>query len=171
MIRGVKTSIIIALIPFALIACKKQEPEQQMPIKKAPAVQQPAVQNPEALDNSAGIASTIEVKRRNPFQSHIIVMKGVENGSQKPKGPLECCELNMFKLVAVVVSHNSYALIQAPDGKRYIVRHGDILGAREGKLVKIGDRGITVREFIRDEDGKVSSSADVELMLPDKGRK
>ena len=50
--------------------------------------------------------------------------------------------------------------------KRYIVREGDILGVREGRIVKIDGKGVTIRERLLDEDGKTASINDVELRMP-----
>lgn len=169
MSRSYKIFFIAALIPFLFTACKKAEETQQpFPIKKAPAQQPAEVKAPETTDLSAQADSTVDVKLRNPFQSHIVVMKGVE-GAKKIRGPLECCELSLFRLIAVVVGEqDGYALLQAPDGKRYVIRRGDVLGTREGKVVKIFSNGITVRELYRDEEGKVTKTEDTELKLPEK---
>lgn len=171
MARMLKTAAVIfltALLPLALLSCKKAEEPQQPPIKKAaPQPQQPAAVEP--VDKAAKIDSTIEAKLRNPFQSHIMAMKGVE-GPKKIKGPLECCELSLFRVVAVVYAapESSYALVHAPDGKRYVVKRGDTIGSREGRIVKINVRSITLREYTRDQDGNVVSTEDVDLRLPEK---
>ena len=86
---------------------------------------------------------------------------------KKVKGPLECCEAGSFKVIAVVTGlEKSSALVLAPDMKRYIVREGDILGVREGRIVKIDGKGITIREKMLDEDGKAATINDVELRMP-----
>ena len=80
---------------------------------------------------------------------------------------MECCELNLFRLVAVVLSpESSYALVESPDKKRYIVRRGDLIGAMAGKITRINAKSITVREYDRDVTGKVISTNDEELRLP-----
>lgn len=170
MSRTYRIFFIAALIPLLLTACKKaEEPQQPFPIKKAPAQQPAEVKAPETTDLSAQADSTVDVKLRNPFQSHIVVMKGVEGGPKKIRGPLECCELSLFRLVAVVVGgQDGYALLQAPDGKRYVIRRGDVIGTREGKVVKVFPKGIMVREQYRDEDGKVIKTEDTEIKLPEK---
>lgn len=166
MVKRFRILFAIALVPLLLISCKKEEQPQPVPVKKA----QPArpAQAPQTIDITAPAEPSIGLKQRNPFLSYLVLLKGVE-GAKKIKGPLECCELNQFKLVAVVVSsERSSALVQAPDSKRYIVKVGDIMGARDGRIVKIEDRSITVREYARDDAGKVTSSADIEIRLPEK---
>ncbi len=165
MIKRFLIFLILAILLFPLISCsKKEEVKGMAPVKKAKPVQ-PANAPAEAISMAAPVESTAEVKQRNPFQSYIVLMRATE-GSKKLKGPLECCELSLFKVQAIVVGpDNSFALVQAPDGKRYIVRRGDVLGAMGGKIIRIDAKSITVRE-INMQDGKVISSNDTELKLP-----
>lgn len=164
--KSLKIIFVAALAPFLLNACAKEAPPPPQPVKKAQAQPQPAQAKADTTDKTAGVDSTLDVKRRNPFQSHIVILKGTE-GPKKIRGPLECCELNQFRIIAVVISADgSYALVQAPDTKRYIVKHGDVMGAREGKVIGFDARGITVREYERDEAGKVVNTSDTELRLP-----
>ena len=164
--------IFTAIIALTLlVSCNKAEEPQQLPVKKpARAVSQ----KPSAgtADLTAGISGSAEgAKFRNPFQSHILLMKAVPGAVQKIKGPLECCELSSFKVMAAVVGvtdSEGFALIQAPDGKRYVVRRGDVMGPRDGKVTKIHSRGLVVREHMRDEDGKIKSTEDIELKLEKK---
>jgi Tfp pilus assembly protein PilP len=164
--------IFTAIIAFALlISCNKaEEPQQPLVKKPAKAVKQSPL--PESTDLTAGISGSVEsAKFRNPFQSHIILMKAVPGAPQKIRGPLECCELSVFRVLASVVGvsdSEGFSLIQAPDGKRYVVRRGDVIGAREGKVIKIHSKGMVVREHTRDEDGKIKSTEDIELRLEKK---
>jgi Tfp pilus assembly protein PilP len=73
-------------------------------------------------------------------------------------------------MAAVVSKDKSYALILAPDTKRYIVKKGDAIGTREGKITKIDISGITVREVERDARGEILSTPETELRLPEKER-
>lgn len=160
-----KILIVALFLPLLLLSCKgKEEPEPLKPLKPAKPAEAP-LPAPTA-DVTAGIEPT--APQRNPFLSYILLMKGRET-VQKIKGPLECCELGLFKLIAVVESHDSaFALVQTPDNKRYVVRLGDLIGAREGKIVKIAKRSLTVREVTRDENGQIASTMDVELKIPEK---
>lgn len=154
-----------------LISCGKTEEPAQSPVKQpAKAAKQKAAA--ETLDATAGLAGSFENARlRNPFQSHLVLMKASPDSPQKIKGPLECCELSIFKVMAAVVGVSDtegFALVQAPDGKRYVVRRGDVIGARDGKVVKIHSKGIIVREHTRDEDGKIKSTEDIDLKILEK---
>lgn len=165
-------TVIIALLlaPVFFTSCDKAEEPQQPPVKKpAAAVQKKAA---DSVDMTASLAGSAEgASLRNPFQSHIILMKAAPGAPAKIKGPLECCETNVFKLVAAAVGvrdSKGFALIQAPDGKRYVVRLGDAMGARDGKVIKINSKSITVREHTRDEDGSIKSTEDIELRILEK---
>lgn len=167
-------TVIAALLlaPVFFISCNKAEEPQQQPPVKMPAVAAKAQVSPETLDPNAGAAGSAEgASIRNPFQSHIMILKASSGAPAKIKGPLECCETNVFRLVAAVVGvgeGEGFALVQAPDGKRYVVRRGDSMGARDGKIIKINSKSIIVREHTRDDDGTIKSTEDIELRLLDK---
>lgn len=165
MSRIILTLIALSLVP-AITSCGKKDAADTG--TKAPAKKQAAVQAQAPIDISAPIATTIDVKFRNPFQSHLVISKGLETGT-KARGPLECCDLSTFQLLAVVVGDNDgYGLLRAQDGKRYIVRRGDSIGSNEGRVIKLTSRSILVREVQRDDEGKVKSTDDIPLLLPEK---
>lgn len=162
--KRLRILFISALAPFLLMSCGKPEEAPVTPVQKPKAV----VEKPAAAETAAKpdlSELTAGTRHRNPFASHIMLARGGE-GTKKIRGPLECCDVSSFKLVAVIsVPGKSSALVQAPDGKRYIVRNGDIIGPREGKIINIKDRSLTVREYVLDDAGKVVSSTDTDLVL------
>ncbi|MFQ5465920.1 MAG: pilus assembly protein PilP [Thermodesulfobacteriota bacterium] len=157
--------ILIALSASVLfLGCGREEPDMG-PIKRAPRPAQKPAAGPEAARQIVGQVAPLGAKQRNPFQNYILLTRGDEKAG-KIRGPLECCELELFKINGVVLAQDdSYALVQAPDGKRYIVRPGFVMGLREGKVIGIDTGGLTVREYVRDSRGKVISKNDVELKL------
>lgn len=169
MSRRLVIALLAAALSLSLSACKKEEPQPEQPVKMAPAKQAATLAAPAQLDASAKIEpSVVDASRhRNPFQSHILLLRGSGDGPKKIKGPLECCELTLFRVHAVMAAKDgAFALVQAPDSKRYVVRKGDVIGIKEGKVIKIDGRAITVREFTRDQDGKVLSTEDTEIKIP-----
>jgi len=163
--------ILTAIMALTLlVACNNAEEPVQPPIKKTPKAVQGAA--PGGLDMVAGISGSMEdAKLRNPFQSHIVLMKAAPGTAHKVRGPLECCEISAFKVMAAVVGvtdSEGFALVQAPDGKRYVVRRGDVMGVNEGRVSKISAKGIVIREHMKDEDGKIKSTEDIELRLLEK---
>lgn len=170
MTRRLTGFIALAIAGSFLVSCSNTEEQQVTQLKPIKTAQKQAA--PLAIDTSAGISGSFETARlRNPFQSHIMLMKPSENAPQKIKGPLECCEVAMFRLMAAVTGvkdSDAFALIQAPDSKRYVVRRGDVMGAREGKVVRITSNSLVVREQVRDQDGKVETTEDIEIKLLEK---
>jgi type IV pilus assembly protein PilP len=164
MVKRLHIFFLVAFLPFLLISCGSQEEQAVVPVKRPkPAAAAPVAQAEAQVELHE---LTPASKERNPFVSHIMLLKGART-AKKIKGPLECCEVDQFKLLAVIVAPtNSSALLQAPDGKRYIVKNGDVLGSREGRIIRIRSGSLTVRERMLDEAGKVVSTADVELALP-----
>lgn len=107
---------------------------------------------------------------RNPFKSYL-AEKAVD-GNERVRTPLECCNLNSFKILALISGiENSRALVLSPDGKRYEVRKGDLIGAREGRIFRITAKGIIVDEFVKDEVSGVKVKTRVELRLPGAAKK
>jgi len=154
----------VALLPLLLVACGSEDSETFVPRRAHPkqAGKKAAEELPPRLEYKK---ISLEKPRRNPFLSYIIVKKSREKKT-RIKGPLECCSLELFRVTAVVLSgDSSYALVQSPDGKRYIVRRGDLMGQRGGRIIKIDSSGIKVREYIRDDDGRVVSFKDRPLKI------
>ncbi len=154
----------IAVLPLVFSGCGGYEEPEQGAIKRSPAPK-PKPQAPAAKQEQV-LSSELAGRQRNPFQSHLLTMKG-KAARVKVKGPLECCELDLFRVQAMVdAGADSYALVLAPSGKRYLVKVGDVIGAREGRVTAIDFRGVTVREQVKTPDGTVLSSSDVVLGLP-----
>ena len=87
-------------------------------------------------------------------------------------GPLECCELGLFRLMAVISGiDNPRALIMAPDGQKYITKKGDIMGLRGGKITRIYKNKIVIEEKFKDPSGKKMVKELVEIKLPSEERK
>jgi len=166
---GLKKGILIALIPLAVAACGKKEEPAPAPVKKAAAPAATAPAEPAAVKKELELkAEELNAKFRNPFQSHIMLLRDTEI-SKKIKGPLECCDFDQFRIVAVITGHESgYALVEGPGSKRYVVKRGDAMGPRDGKVVNVTNNGLVVREYVRDEDGRIISSQDIEVKMPEK---
>lgn len=167
MIRSIRILVPVLAASLLLASCGSEPQEEWKPKRaKPPAAEQAPAEAP-APEKKAEVALPEEGRfLRNPFQSYIALKGGVER-PEKVRGPLECCDLSLFRLVAVVAGEeSSYALVQAPDGKRYIIKKGDLIGLREGRVVRIDTAGVMVREYTRDSEGKVVKTTDEMLTLP-----
>lgn len=163
-----KMMIAALCLPLLLASCGKEEVKQVEAPKQAAHPGKGQAASGQGIETAAALHVTAEHPSRNPFQSHIVLMKGAEAAVKKVvKGPLECCELSLFRLMAVVSSaENSFALVLSPDSKRYVIRRGDKIGSNEGKVVKIGNNRVIVREPNKDEKGNILSTTDTEMALP-----
>jgi Tfp pilus assembly protein PilP len=165
MAKTLKILLLTAFIPIFLVSCGS-EPEKEWKPKRAKTPAQAAPAPPPPSEPVTKAEKEPGKPKRNPFLSYIVLL-GDTGKPQKVRGPLECCELNLFRLVAVVKGKETgYALLQAPDNKRYIVRRGDVMGLKEGKIIRIDTRSITVREHTRNIEGKIISTSDEEISLP-----
>lgn len=107
---------------------------------------------------------------RNPFQSYIVPEVAKE---ERILGPLECCELSLFRLMAVISgTKRPRALIMAPDGEKYITKKGDVMGLRGGRITRIYSNKIVIEERFKDpREGKMIKEI-VEIKLPsEEGKK
>ena len=156
--------LLLAALALGLASCGSKETRPLRPRRARP---RPAAGKPAepALPTIEHKRINPEKPRRNPFLSYIIVRKGRE-AHKRIKGPLECCDLDLFRVMAVVLSKNgSYALVSAPDGKRYIVRRGDRMGLNGGRIIRIYSEGLKVREYARDDEGRIVSHRDRTLKI------
>lgn len=166
-----KRLLLILIVPLVVASCGGSAPEEEPKVKRAPRPKpKPAAEaRADQADEKAPEISP-DVKHRNPFLSYVVVRKGSQK-DKKIRGPLERYPLEVFRVIAVVAgdsTRDSYALVQAPDNKRYIVRTGDVMGNKEGRIVGINTGGITVKEVNRNFAGEVTSTTEQVLKLPSK---
>jgi Tfp pilus assembly protein PilP len=81
------------------------------------------------------------------------------------RGPLEKFDLGQLDLVAVVWrTDNAKALVMDPSGQSYIVGSGTRIGKNEGRVVRIGDNAMVVKETYVDHLGN-KSTKDIEMRI------
>jgi type IV pilus assembly protein PilP len=160
--------LVCLLLPLFLTSCGSEEPQEsvvQAPKAVPPVKPQPKGEEEKKPAVSEAVA-VVKKPERNPFQTFIV--KRVPTGPTRVKDPLECCEIRVFRVQAVITGiDNPRALVLAPDGKRYSVKKGDRMGTRDGKVIAIEGKSITVKELIRDADGKVVKTDNVVISLPE----
>lgn len=141
-LRSIAKYIIIFALPVFMLSCggddaansgslkataKMPVPKRAAPKKVAPKRAAPVVKKTSEDVHRTGL--------RNPFKSFISPKVAKD---ERVLGPLECCELGLFRLMAVISGNeNPRALVMAPDGQKYITKKGDIMGLRGGKITKI----------------------------------
>lgn len=148
---------------FAVSGCDEspKTPPTQPPASPKPAVAPAApatgsAQSGDAAKNISpeqlmqGVPYTATAKR-DPFAS--LAVKA--DLSKKPGvGSLESFEAGEFRLIAVLWdSTGPYASLTLPDGKSYTVRQGTKVGLYGGKVVKISQDSLIIREMVKNYKG------------------
>ncbi len=164
--RSRNFALILALILTltTVVACKKEPPrptaqkqaEKVQVAPKAAPVQTPAVKEEKAVETETYVYSP--KGRRDPFLSIIEASKRERESEKKKKTlkPSESYDVADIKVIAIARDRrNYYAMVQLPDKKYFTVKEGMTLGVHGGKVIKIDDGGVLVREFIKDYKGEV----------------
>ncbi len=177
--------ILILALPLLLISCgdkaadsgsvkataKMPKPKVSAAAMKAAAQKKAAAEKKAALEakRAMGTKDGHRTGLRNPFQSYIVpeVTK-----DERILGPLECCELGLFRLMAVISgTKRPRALVMAPDGEKYITKKGDVIGLRGGRITRIYSNKIVVEERFKDPLGGKMVKEIVEIKLPSEDSK
>jgi len=126
----------------------------------------------DVVDKDSGkvVVDTSVALNRNPFKSYLARDEVV--GAGRVRTPLECCNLQLFRIMAIISGiEDSRVRVVSPDGKRYDVRKGDLIGVRGGRVYAITPKGLIVDELVKDEKSGAMVRTRVELRLPGTGGK
>jgi len=149
--------VFIIFLIFLSGGCKK---EQTAVKKPAAEMVQPAQtsEQKQAAQETAVETETYQYDakgRRDPFLSL------VEKAKQKPvkkKGasPFESHEIEEMQVLAIAWNKDKrFALIMLPDKKTYTITEGMTLGLQGGKVQKITQDAVHIREFVKDYRGDI----------------
>jgi|YelNatPaOPRAMG01_1025707.scaffolds.fasta_scaffold198051_2 type IV pilus assembly protein PilP len=109
---------------------------------------------------------------RDPFRPFIKREEPI-----RPKGviesPLLQYELNQLKLVAIIVGGNEdRAMVEDSEGKGYIIRVGDYIGNRFGRVKQIRRDAVIIEEVYKDIVGRIRTKEIILYLHPqEKGEK
>ena len=151
--------------------CQQGSPPPQPPAAQQAAKEslKPATTPSPAVETKEGkkeeVASS-DIKKRNPFKPFLTDLK--EKKAVVPTTPLQKYELDQLKLVAVVWGVNgSVAMVEAPDGKGYSVKRGDLIGRRGGRVKRIEKNMVVVEEKFTEATGEgITNEFTIKLPLP-----
>ena len=134
--------------------------------RRAEKAAEPEIQDPEGLGALGGYDANFSydaADKRDPFRSFILDrLKEVQLG---PRAPLEQFELSQLDVVAVVWGPGKRrALIEDPSGRAYVVEEGTPIGKNEGRVIRIDDNSVVVRETYVDYLG-ARTSKDIEIRV------
>jgi type IV pilus assembly protein PilP len=119
----------------------------------APSVEEPAALADGGLGSGGGDYAYDPLGKRDPFRS--FVLDRLKELAAATKGPLEQFDLNQLNVLGVVWETNQRrALVADPSGQAYIVREGDPIGTNDGRVIRIDDNLMLVRETYVDHMGE-----------------
>lgn len=166
---------LLITVYFSLITvftgCQKEGAPPQPPAaevkKEAPKPEAVPIAG-EAKKEEKAPPKADEVKpQRNPFKTFIV--KSTDRPPVvTPKTPLQRYELEQLKLVAIIWGINSsIATLEAPDGKGYQIKKGDLVGSRDGRVKRIEKDRVIVEERFTEASGEVViNEFEIKLPLP-----
>ena len=103
--------------------------------------------------------------KRDPFRSFEWEQLKLELSDADMRGPLEQFDLNQLTVVGVVWNdHNARAMVQDPSGMSYIIGEGTRIGKNDGRVTKINDNLVVVRETYVDFLGE-ETTKEVEMRI------
>jgi type IV pilus assembly protein PilP len=119
---------------------------------------------PEATPEATPVAYHYDpTGKPDPFRSFLNALKRTETTAAST--PLERFDLSQLKLEGIVWGGNKpRALVKDPSGKAYIVAEGTAIGKNGGRVIKIGDNALVVKETYVDFLGKATTK-DIEMRL------
>ena len=162
-----KTAYFFLIILLIFCAgCKKEEPAVQKPeAQQVIPAQTPEEKNKSQEEKIAWETYQYDAKgKRDPFLS-LLAKERQKRVKKTGASPFESYEIDDMELLAIAWDKNkSYALMRFPDRKTYTVTEGMTLGLQGGKVQKITQDTVLIREFIKDYRGD-SKPRDVILKL------
>jgi type IV pilus assembly protein PilP len=166
------------LAVFLLVGCTGEQEELQQWMEQQRREVKPSVQPLSAPKkfNPQPYASTDGVE---PFSSQKLTVALKQEARQpnsllasefnRRKEPLEAFPLDSMTMVGSVVKNGrSYALLRV-DKLLYQVKTGDYLGQNYGKIIKISETDVSLREIVQDAAGEWIERPSA-LELQEKGR-
>lgn len=112
----------------------------------------------------------------DPFRPIEAVMPRAPEAEEKPETvpltPLQRMTLSQLKLKAVVMAgRNTRAMLEDSAGMGYIIKTGDLVGTREGRVMAIHQDRVEIKEFFKSYTGKKKARISVLRIKPIEGEK
>ncbi|MBI5286030.1 MAG: pilus assembly protein PilP [Deltaproteobacteria bacterium] len=170
---GSRFFVALLMVFASVTACKKAEPPQSpVPVVKKEAVKPPPAPPQEVKEAKVEEKKAEEVipqRKRNPFKPFVVKGVGGPIEVVEPKVPLQRFEMSQLKLVAIVWGIDPpVGMVEAPDGKGYIIKKGDLIGNRNGFVAKVDKDQVVVEERFKDYLGEMQVN-EIILKLPQPG--
>ena len=165
--RKSQTGTLVALTVAVVVALGTQGCGQgsTTPPASAPAPPPKAATKLPARDAGKGTQKVVyrydPANKPDPFRPFILLQKKAETAIS----PLQKYDLGQITLKAVVWGMDQpRAMVEDPTGKGYVIQIGTDIGKNSGKVIKIDDRQVLVRETYVDYTGR-ETTKDVALKI------
>lgn len=110
----------------------------------------------EEIDEEVARLKTVQAPFYSPLGKQDPFWPRESKDESKEKKLATDYELDSFHILGVFAGHTfSKAMVQAPDGAGFIMKEGDFLGNKGGKIFKIDVDSLVVREKIKGADDKI----------------
>lgn len=96
---------------------------------------------------------------------------GIQPDIDRPKEPLEAYPLESLKFVGVMLRKSAANAIILADGALYQVKVGNFMGQSFGKITKITDAEVTLKELVQDPSGDWTERESTLLLQAEEGKK
>ncbi len=153
-------AILIVSLMVTLGGCKKEQAPVKKPMaeKVKPAEVKKDMKEAEEAQKVVQEVYTYDSKgRRDPFLALVAISKEKPT-KRKGASPIESFSIEEISLLAIARGKEKhYALIMLPDRKNFTITEGMTLGLQGGKVEKITEDMVLIREYVRDYKGNIKA--------------
>lgn len=166
--------LIAVTLPVAIIGCDSGQqgnaPNNQVNKPKTASKPQPKPREKVVANATPEVRFVYDpAGKRDPFVSLVAVRKPIAE-KKEPLTPLQEYDLSQFRLIAAIIGKNNpQAMVEAPDGKPYILKKGVLIGKNNGVVVGIDSNKVVVEEKYYDFSGAVRKSVNTIEFPPKQG--
>ncbi len=144
----------------------KDPKEKKKPIKEE--VKADRIDNKDREGKGPAAYKYDPTNKTDPFKAFIVVEKELEEKEEekKPKTYLETLDISQLTVAAIVLSSKgNWALVRDSKGEGHPIKVGTPIGRRRGRVIRILDKEVVVREYRKDFRGREKVTY-ISLRLP-----
>lgn len=146
-------SITVFMAIISLAGCKENAPVAKPAPAKAALAGMPQGTETKGPKVEEEVFLYDKTGKRDPFVS--LIAKAQE-APKKGQTPLESYDVSAIKVLGIVWNNKGYhASIVLPDGKAYTINEGMTIGLHQGKIQKINNNSVVIKELIKDYRGEI----------------
>ena len=157
---------IVAIIFLGITTTQAREkvvfkdPKEKKKITKKKPIKEEAkadrIENKDRKGKGTAVYTYDPTNKADPFKSFIVVKEELEEKEEKkPKTYLETLDISQLTVAAIVLSSKgNWALVRDSKGDGHTIKVGTPIGRRGGRVIKILDKEVVVRESYKDIRGR-----------------